>query len=167
DQATALLTIKDSNGFFLDSPIVVAYKQYRDAWFAADQNYKNEQLTAINSSDAAVQSQWTNTDEPRLRAFVDEAMSDWENKGSKAEVENARALKARLDARSPSSAWNEWSSALIKDIDMPTDPVSNMSYAPTGFSPADIFAQDWPPFTLTKDEIAQLARSVPDELRNI
>src|SRR5262249_9444335 len=78
-----------------------------------------------------------------------------------------RALKARLDARSPSSAWNEWSSALIKDIDMPTDPVSNMSYAPTGFSPADIFAQDWPPFTLTKDEIAQLARSVPDELRNI
>jgi hypothetical protein len=50
---------------------------------------------------------------------------------------------------------------------MPTDPVSNMSYAPTGFSPADIFAQDWPPFTLTKDEIAQLARSAPDELRNI
>jgi hypothetical protein len=167
DQATALLTIKDSDGFSVDSPMVVAYKQYRDAWFAADENYKNEQLTAVNSSDPAVQTQWTNTDEPRLRTFVEEAMSDWESKGNKMLVEGARALKARLDARSPSTAWNEWNNTLIKDIDMPTDPVSNMSYAPTGFSPADIFAQDWLPFTLTKDEIAQLAQSAPDELRNI
>jgi hypothetical protein len=167
DQATALLTIKDSNGFSVDSPIVVAYKQYRDAWFAAEQNYKNDQITAINSSDPAVQSQWKDIDEPRLRALVEQATSDWEIKGDKAEVEAARALKARLDARSPSTGWDEWNSALIKDIDMPTDPVSNMSYAPTGFSPADLFAQDWPPFTLTKDEIAQLAQSAPDELRNI
>src|SRR5512133_560828 len=58
DQATALLTVKDANGFLVDSPTVVEYKQYRDAWFSATQNYKNEQLTANSSSDPAVQAQW-------------------------------------------------------------------------------------------------------------
>jgi hypothetical protein len=167
NQADALLTIKDADGFSVDSPMVVAYKQYRDAWFNANQNYKAAQSTAINSSDPAVQTQWKDIDEPRLRALVEQATSDWETKGNKAEVENARALKARLDARSPSTAWNEWSSALIRDIDLPTDPVSNMQYGPTGFSPADLFAQNWPTFRLSSDEIAQLAQSAPDELRKV
>ncbi len=167
DEANALLTVKDANGFSVDSPMFVAYKQYRDAWFSATQNYKNEQVTAINSSDPAVQSRWKDVDEPRLRALVDQASSDWENKGNKADVENAQALKARLEARSPTSAWDEWRSALIPDIDLPTDPYTNMQYAPTLFSPADIFAADWPPFHLSSDEIKHLVWSAPDELRNM
>ena len=165
NQADALLTRKDANGFSVDSPIVVAYKQYRDAWFSATQSYKNEQITANSSSDPAVQLQWKNVDEPRLRALVDQALSDWENKGNKAEVETAQAVKTRLAARSPSSAWEEWRSALIPDIDWLTDPVSNMPYPPTGFSPTDLFAQDWPTFHLSSNEIVQLTQSAPDELR--
>jgi hypothetical protein len=167
NQANALLTVKDANGFSIDSPIVVAYKQYRDAWFTATQNYKNEQLTASLSSDPAVQNQWKNVEEPHLRALVDQANSDWENKGNKAEVEAAQAVVTRLDARSPSSVWTKWDSALIPDLDLPTDPVSNMQYAPTGFSPTDLFAQDWPTFHLSSNEIAQLTQSAPDELRKI
>jgi hypothetical protein len=167
DRATALLTVKDTNGFSVDSPIVVKYKQYRDAWFSATQNYKNEQLTANSSSDSAVQTQWTNVREPQLRALVDQATSDWEKKGNKVEVENAQNLRARLAARSPSIAWAEWRSAMNPDIDLITDPVSNMQYAPTAFSPADVFAQDWPTFHLSKDEIAPLTQSAPEELRYI
>jgi hypothetical protein len=167
DEANALLSVKDANGFLIDSPMVVAYKQYRDGWFSATQNYKNEQITATSSSDPAVQTQWKDVDEPRLRALVDQASSDWENKGHKADVENAQALKARLEARSPSSAWNEWRGALMNEIDMPTDPVSNMPFAPTLFSPADLFAADWLPFHLSSDEIKHLVWSAPDELRNM
>lgn len=167
DQATALLNVKDPNGFLVDSPTVVEYKQYRDAWFSATQNYKNEQLTANSSSDSSVQAQWKDVREPQLRALVDQATSDWETKGHKVDVENAQDLKARLEARSPSSAWTEWRKAIIPDLDLPADPVSNMPYAPTAFSPTDLFAKDWPTFHLSKDEIAQLTQSAPAELRNI
>lgn len=165
DQAKALLTVKDANGFSVDSPIVVAYKQYRDAWFSAAQNYKNEQMTAISSSDPAVQTQWKDVDEPRLRALVEQANSDWENKGNKAGVENAQTMKAQLDARSPSNAWNEWRSAFDPILALLTDASSNMQFAPTVFSPSDIFAQIWPTFHLSGAEIMQLAQSAPDELQ--
>jgi hypothetical protein len=167
DQATALLTVKDPNGFLIDSPMVVSYKQYRDAWFTANQNYLNEKSTAEAASDATIQDQWKNVDEPRLRALVDQATSDWENKGYKADVENAQALKARLEARSPSSTWNAWRDAYNPDIDLLSDPVSNMQYAPTLFSPADLFNGDWPTFQLSNDEIKHLVWTAPDELRNL
>src|SRR4030095_830110 len=167
DEANVLLTVKDANGFLIDSPMVVVYKQYRDAWFSAVQNYKNEQITATSSSDPAVQTQWKDVDEPRLRALVDQASSDWESKGHKTEVEDAQAIKARLEARSPSRSWNEWRGALISEIDMPTDPVSNMPFAPTLFSPADLFAADWLPFHLSSDEIKHLVWSAPDKLRSM
>jgi hypothetical protein len=147
--------------------VVVTYKQYRDLWFNADQNYKAQQHTATYSNDAAMQTQWKNVDEPRLRALVAQAAADWENKGHKAAVEQAQAVKARFDARSPSSAWNEWRSAFDPTVDMFTDAVSNMAYAPTGFSPSDICAQDWPTFRISGAEIAQLAQSAPKELRDI
>jgi len=102
-----------------------------------------------------------------LRALIDQATSDWQNKGYKTQVENAQAVKAQLESRSPSSAWNAWRSALITDIDLPTDPVSNMQYAPTLFSPADLFTSDWPTFQLSTDEIKQLASTAPNELRNV
>jgi hypothetical protein len=167
DQANALLTIKDSNGFLVDSPMVVSYKQYRDAWFSANQNYLNEKSTAEASSDSTIQGEWKNVDEPRLRALVDQAMSDWQNKGYKADVENAQALKARLESQSPSTVWNTWRGALIPDIDLPTDPVSNMQYAPTLFSPADLFNGDWPTFKLSSDEIKEMVSTAPTELRSI
>ena len=167
DQATALLTAKDSNGLLVDSPMVVSYKQYRDGWFTANQNYLNAKSTAEASSDSTTQDQWNNVDEPRLRALIDQATSDWQNKGYKSQVENAQAVKAQLESRSPSSAWNSWRSALITDIDLPTDPVSNMQYAPTLFSPTDLFTGDWPTFLLSTDEIKQLASTAPNELRNV
>ena len=55
----------------------------------------------------------------------------------------------------------------MNEIDMPTDPVSNMPFAPTLFSPADLFAADWLPFHLSSDEIKHLVWSAPDELRNM
>jgi hypothetical protein len=45
--------------------------------------------------------------------------------------------------------------------------VSNMPFAPTLFSPADLFAADWLPFHLSSDEIKHLVWSAPDELRSM
>jgi len=167
EKANTLLTVTDANGFPIDSPTFTAYKQYRDAWFIADQNYKSQQLTATALSDAAGLTQWNDVDEPRLRALVAQAEADWESKGNKAAVEQAKVVKMQFDMRAPSRAWNEWRGAFNPTIDVLTEPASNMAYAPTGFSPSDIFEQDWPTLRITSAEILQLAQSAQQELRDV
>jgi hypothetical protein len=169
DRATALLTITDANGLTTDSPTLVAYKQRRDAWFSAVQSYKAAQLTSGASADPAVRDHWTSEEEPRLRALVAEAEAAWEHSGSKTTVEQAQALRARLDARRPSRAWSTWRGAFIPDIDLLTDTLtgSAVSYAPTAFAPSDVLAQDWPTFTLSSAEITALVGSAPAALRDL
>src|SRR5579859_7235092 len=87
--AQSFLTVQQ-DGLPVDSPAVLAYKQYQQAWFAATQNYNNQKITATSSSDPNVQAQWQNNGEPFARAQVDTAESDWEVKGFKAQVEQAR-----------------------------------------------------------------------------
>ena len=169
DRATALLTVTDADGLTADSPTLVAYKQRRDAWFSAVQSYKTAQLTSGASTDPAVRDRWTSEGEPRMRALVAEAEAAWEQTGSKTAVEQAQALRARLDARRPSRAWSTWRGAFMPDIDLLTDTLtgSAVSYAPTAFAPSDVLAQDWPTFTLSGAEIAALVGSAPAELRDL
>jgi hypothetical protein len=66
--AQAYLRVTAPNGSQTDSPALLAYKQCRDAWFKAVQDYNTQKLTASASTDAKQQAQWTSTDEPALRA---------------------------------------------------------------------------------------------------
>src|SRR4029077_17551990 len=147
---------------------LLAYKQYRDVWFGAVQNYKTQQSTAATATDAAAQTQWRDVDdprlpdtapvgrdgaEPRLRAAVQQAEADWASKGGRAAVEQAQHVQQAYAAASPELTWKAWASGFNPDLDLMTDP-NQMAYALTAFSPSDVFDQEWPTFTLTAPEIA-------------
>ena len=84
--ARALLVVTDANGLDSDSPVVVAYKQCRDAVMNAEQAYKAAQLTATASGDAVL-AKWQTDDEPKLRAAVAAAETVWATNGHQADVE--------------------------------------------------------------------------------
>jgi hypothetical protein len=93
--ARAILMITDSNGFDADSPMVVAYKQCRDAAYAAQQAYTSAELTATSSGSSTALTTWQTVDEPRLRAAIAAAQADWANAGHKSDVESAQGTVAR------------------------------------------------------------------------
>jgi hypothetical protein len=162
--AQAYLRLTTPDGLQADSPAVVAYKQYRDAWFKAVQDYKEKQLTAGATTDPKQQTQWKDTDEPALRAKIAEAEANWESKGNKAAVERAQQATTEVASQSPQLIWRDWSSKFIPEIDLQTDPEQN-TFALTGFLPNNAVEQkDWPSFTLAAPEIAQLAAQAPKEL---
>ena len=165
--AQAYLHITTSDGVQTDSPALVAYKQYRDAWFKALQDYKEKQLTASASTDPKQQAQWKDTDEPALRAKIAEAEANWESKGNKAAVERAQQTATEIATQSPQLLWREWSSKFVPEIDLQTDPEQN-TFALTGFLPNNAVEQkDWPSFTLSAFEIGRLVGQAPKELAAI
>jgi hypothetical protein len=151
----------------LSADVLTAYRQYRDATYAAEEEYKNQQLTAENSDDAALKAKWTNDDEPRLRATVARAQADWVSLGHKNEVEAAEQVQQRFANSAPTATWNEWQTSFMDDLDIKTT-TDVISFAPTGFSPYDIVDDnDWPEFELARSEIAGLIAQAPAELTEI
>jgi hypothetical protein len=164
--ARALLVVTDANGLDSDSPIVVAYKQCRDAYLNAEQAYKSAQLTATASGDAAL-AKWETNDEPRLRAAVAAAGTAWATNGRQEDVEAAQAVVARCEAAMPQRMWANWRKAYNPDLDNVTDAASNSSYAPSGFAPADLLGDDWTTFHVSGPEIAALTAAMPKELLEV
>jgi hypothetical protein len=164
DEAMAFLYARSADGFRQDSEALRAYRQYRDAVINAQEDYKNQQLTAEASTDAAVQTRWRNEDEPRLRQEVKRLEDEWLTRGFKAQVEAAQQVEQACTARAPSLIWDEWKTAFIEDLDKETD-TSLINYAVTGFSPRDVFdGESWPRFNLTRAEMTRLAAQAPAEL---
>jgi hypothetical protein len=164
DEAMTFLYTRSADGFRQDSEALRTYRQYRDAFFKAQEDYKNQQFTAEASSDAAVQTRWRNEDEPRLRQEVKRLEDEWLTRGFKARVEAAQQTEQACAAGAPSVIWNEWETAFIDDLDKATD-TSLINYALTGFSPRDVFdGESWPQFNLTRDEMTRLAEKAPAEL---
>jgi hypothetical protein len=166
-QALAVLYTQQPDGTRTDSPALLAYRQYQQAYFTAMQAYVNQKSTAEASTDPAVQAQWKNVDEPKLRAAVQAAQDAWVTNGYKAQVEQARAVQEACAAKSPALQWGAWRDAFNPDLDELTAP-DGSSYAAAAYSPFDIVTQaDWPTFTLTGAEIQQLASQAPAVLKNI
>jgi hypothetical protein len=165
-QAALFLNTTDASGLATASPQFLAYRQFRDAWFAAVQNYKAEQSTAAASTDKAAVAQWENVDEPRLRAAVEQANAAWEAKGFKKQVEDAQQVVQNFGSRSPELIWHTWSALYDPSIDVQTD-AAQQPFVPTSFVPADVCSQDWLTFKLTAAEIIQLAAQAPDELKRL
>jgi hypothetical protein len=165
--AQAFLYTQTPDGLQTASPAAVLYSQYQNAWFQAAQNYKTQALTAGSSSDPNAKAQWQNTDEPRLRAQVQAAENDWETKGFKAQMEQAKQTELACAALSPQLKWHSWSSQFDPSLDMLTDP-NNLSFAITGFSPSDVLDQtNWPTFTIAGSEIPQLISQAPKQLTDL
>jgi hypothetical protein len=165
NDAVALLTTKDANGLVADSAVMTTYKQYRDAYFKATEDYKSQQTTASSSTDPAVKNEW-DINEPQLRALVEQAERDWEAKGMKEQVEAALQIMQAHAARAPQTTWSQWARLYDPSIDILTD-TSTQVFPFTSFDPHGIFDQDWPTFSLKRDEISDLADQAPEELKNI
>jgi hypothetical protein len=166
-KALGFLYVQTADGLNTPSQALVAYRQYRDAWIKATQNYRAQELTANSASDPNLKAQWQSTDEPLLRAEVQTAEDDWETKGFKAQVEQAQQVEQTCAALAPQLKWQSWSSQFNPDLDMLTDP-SNQSFAVTAFSPSDVIDQtDWLTFTIVGSEIPQLVNRAPEEVKNI
>jgi len=166
--AQAYLSVQGPDGLLTDSPAVVAYKQYQQAWFAATQNYNNQKITAATSTDPNVQAQWQNSGEPLARAQVQAAESDWETKGFKTQVEQAQQTEQAYAAQSPQLKWQSWTALCNPAIDFLTDPSSNAVFGPTLFAPYDIIDQgSWPSFSIAGPDIPNLVNQAPPELKNI
>lgn len=161
-QAEAFLYTAD--GTQSPSQQTLAYEQYRQAYLTATQNYTAAEITAWSSTDATVQAQWQNVQQPALQSAVDSAMNDWQTKGYKAQVEQYRQVEQSCAAASPALQWQKWIAQCNPDIDFLTDG-NNRQFGPTVYSPYDILSQtSWPTFTLTAAEVQELISSAPPEL---
>jgi len=166
-QAQAVLQTSGPDGIPVPSVMAVAYSQCKQAYIRAIQSYKTQQITAQNTTDPVLQQEWQTVQEPALRAAVDAAEADWEQKGFKAEIEGAKQVVQQCNAKSPALQQQSWLSQCNPDIDFLTDP-GNQTFAPTVFLPYDAPAQaNWPSFTMTSAEIQKLAVQAPPELVNV
>uniref|UniRef100_UPI0040567387 hypothetical protein n=1 Tax=Candidatus Electronema sp. TaxID=2698783 RepID=UPI0040567387 len=143
------------------------YKKYRDAHIAAQEEYKNQQLTVELSGDPEKETHWRDAEEPVLRQKIAHLLDEWLRDGFKEEVERYQLIEQSYTDRQPSLVWSEWKKSFMQDIDVSTD-TNQINFAATGFSPYNIFDIDnWPRFTLTQAEIDSLVEKAPVELRKI
>jgi len=163
--AGAFLGSIPAGGGWQDSPAVSAYKTCEDAVRIAQEQYLAVKSTAESSSDPEQQKRWREVDEPAARAGLDALNARWLAEGQKNEVEQARARRANLGARSPLQTWQQWRSRFNPDIDTVTD-TSNFTVFPSPFAPRNALDEGaWKTFQLTKDELPALLEEIPAPLK--
>src|SRR4051794_4123685 len=130
---SALLYDVAPDGTRTDAAAYRAYRQYRDAWIMAREDYGAHKLTGELADKPDARQHWTDVEEPALRAALAKAEADWKTLGHRDEVE--AALQAERDAalNDPRARWRQWVSAFNPDIDLLTE----VGYAPTSLSPKD------------------------------
>lgn len=153
-----------TDGTRTESPEYAAYRQYRDAWIVAREDYGARKLSGELTSDPAEKQHWTDTVEPTLRAVLTQAESDWSVLGHREKVEAALQAEAAAAARNPAKRWSDWSSAINPDVDIQSDPGG--AYAPTGIAPWNFATEgEWLPFELSSGEMTTLVAEAPPELK--
>jgi len=166
--AQAVLSTQGPNGVLVDTPAVVAYNQYQQAYFAASEEYNNQKVTASASTDPNAQAAWQNGGEAAAQAEVTAAESAWETMGFKVQVEGAQATVQTLSSQSPQLKWQSWEALCNPATDFLTDPSTNSVFGPTLFAPYDVISQpSWPNFSINGADIPNLVSQAPPELKNI
>lgn len=154
-----------ADGSRVESELLKRYRQYRDAWFVAREDYAAHKLTGELSEDPAVRQNWSQVEEPQLRVAVNSAMRDWEALGQRAAIEAALMAERVTALNSPGVRWAEWYAAFNPDIDILVD-AGGGQYAPTGFSPINFIEQNsWLRFELSAAEMKSLVDAAPETLR--
>ena len=149
-----------------DSPAYLAYRQFRDAWLIAQQEYKNRKGTADSSNDQAVKDAWA-ADEPVLLEKLRECEQKWAVDGRRTEIDEALRIERRLDERSPAKAWQDY----LKLFDPATPELffandANVGrYVPSSLRPSNAMAVPWARITLAREELEMLANAAPAALR--
>ena len=164
DQANAVLSVAGADGIREDTPEVKAYRQHKDAWFAARQAYNNQKITAELSGDPNAKERWQVVEEPELRERVNTLERAWIDNGFKVKVEQAQRVFRSLGEKSPAVTWSRWNDAFDLDFDARVD-TNELQFVPTGFAPSDIADVGWQKFTLTDSEAEALIAEAPEDIR--
>ncbi|QXQ07184.1 hypothetical protein KX816_03815 [Sphingosinicellaceae bacterium] len=169
DQAAAAETLlydTASDGTRTETAAYRAYRQYRDAWIVAREDYGAHKLTGEMTTDADAARHWLQVEEPALRTALASAENDWKTLGRRDDID--AALQAEHDAavNDPRPRWQQWAAAFNPDVDLLSDAAGGGHYAPTGLSPKD-FGSDgtWLHFDLSAGEMANLVANAPAELK--
>lgn len=162
---TDILYETSPDGSVVESAALKRYRQYRDAWFVAREDYASHKLSGELSDDPAVRQHWLDVEEPELRAMLHAAASDWETLGQRSLIELALKAERAAALNAPAARWAEWREEFNPDIDMVSDAGGNR-YAPTGLSPSN-FAdqQEWLSFDLSAAEMQTLVDGAPEALK--
>jgi hypothetical protein len=155
----------NADGTRTESAIYRAYRQYRDAWFVAGEDYSARKLTGEDGDNPEAARHWAEVEEPALRAALAKAESDWKILGHRDEVEAALLAERNAAQQNPRQRWREWSYAFNPDIDLLTEP-SGGRFAPTGVTPKDFATNtEWLRFDISAGEMAKLVNEAPAALK--
>lgn len=164
---TAILYDVAADGRRIDSEALIIFRQCRDAWIVATEDYAAHRLTGELSDEPVVREQWSRVDEPLLRASIDFALLDWETLGRRSEIETALKAERAMAATMPALRWQEWNTAFNPDLDMITE-AGGGQYAPTGLSPRNFAEQNgWLSFDLSESEMTALVDGAPAPLKAV
>ena len=119
--ATALLYDTAPDGTRTETEAYRAYRQYRDAWIVAREDYGARKLTGELTDNADEARHWMQIEEPALRAALAAAEQEWKTLGHRDEIEAALQAEREDAQRDPRPRWQEWVSAFNPDIDMIND----------------------------------------------
>jgi hypothetical protein len=150
----------------VESEAMKRYRQYRDAWFVARENYAVHKLTGEMSQDPAEQQHWREVDEPAFRGAVDAASSAWDTLGGRTVIEAALQVERDAATNDPRRRWAEWGQAFNPDLDLVSE-ASGGHYAPTGLSPQNFVDQEWLTFDLSASEMRTLVDEAPEALKRV
>jgi hypothetical protein len=165
DDDVSILYDIAADGTRVESQVLTRYRQYRDAWFAAREDYAAHRSTGELSDDPAVRQRWIDVDEPQLRAVLNAAQHDWETLGQRTPIEAALQTERNAALHDPRTRWADWSADFNPDIDMLTD-AGGGQFAPTALSPRDFAGQSaWPSFDLSAGEMKALVDGAPAALK--
>jgi hypothetical protein len=166
-RAYALLYQIQPDGTVIDSPAVIAYQQYRDAFITATLEYNNRRGQAEISADAALKAQWAK-DEPVLKQHVTSAEQEWTGKGHRSEVDAARQTLRDIGSKSPETVWTGYRK--LFDPNLPEifyrTTIDGMMYVPSSYMPSNATDIAWPSVNVARSELATLANAAPPLLRS-
>jgi len=160
--ARALILASAPDGTPVDTPVYTAYKECRDAYLLASQQY-NAAKTSGELGDAAARQAWE-AGEPDLRAVRDRALEAWQVEGHRAEVDDALAKIAMLNQKTPSTTWGEWDMRSRSGVGTVTD-LAGAPFWPTYISPANACDSGWQVMRLNSGEVQALQASAPEQLK--
>lgn len=160
--ARALLLATAPDGTAVDTPTYAAYKECRDAWLLASQQY-NAAKASGELGDAAARQAWEAT-EPDLRAVRDRAAAEWELEGHRAQIDDALAKISMLNQKTPATTWGEWDMRSRSGIGTVTD-LAGAPFWPTYISPANACDSGWQLMRLNSSEVQALQASAPEQLK--
>lgn len=160
--ARALILVPGPDGVLVDTPAYTRYKECRDAWLLASQEY-NAAKASGELGDAAARQAWEAA-EPDLRAVRDTALATWQLEGRRAEIDDALAKITQLNQKTPATTWGEWDLRSRPGTGTMAD-LSGAQFWPTYISPANACESGWQTMKLGPGEVQALQGSAPEQLK--